>query len=158
MIAKIDVVYFNGEAVSCQAEHVPGRKNGAVLELTRNLLTDVVFRFCNIDGMPLAVIAPEDFGKAQVLLSCRDRVLTATEENIVLAEDEAGFQTLTVRNLNADSAELRQVLADSYLEVESARHGNVKCEFSVAIYSGCCEHAMQLFFTVEALVKDTPAG
>ena len=91
MIAKIDVVYFNGEAVSCQAEHVPGRKNGAVLELTRNLLTDVVFRFCNIDGMPLAVIAPEDFGKAQVLLSCRDRVLTATEENIVLAEDEAGF-------------------------------------------------------------------
>ena len=156
MIAKIDVVYFNGEAVSCQAEHVPFRKNGAVLELTRNLLTDVVFRFCNIDGMPLTVIAPEDFGKAQVLLSCRDRVLAATEENIILAEDEAGFQTLTIKNLNVDSAEIRQVLADSYLEVEPARHGKVKCEFSVAIYSGSCEHAMQLFFTMETLVKDTP--
>ena len=117
----------------------------------------MVFRFCNVDGMPLTVIAPEDFGKAQVLLSCRDRVLAATEENIVLAEDDAGFQTLTVKNLNTDSAELRRVLADSYLEVEPARHGKVKCEFSVAIYSGSCEHAMQLFFTMETLVKDTPA-
>ncbi len=152
MLSRIDVIYHNGEVIGfCNHTAKAERKT---LMLTRNLECDLEFRFCNRDGEPERVIAPERFGKAQALLTSRDRVLAVIEENLSLYEDEMNFQILKIEKLVLDSDDLQQVLADSYLELEPRRHGTAECEFSVAIFADGSEQTMQLFFTVDALVKN----
>ena len=153
MLSKIDVIYQNGEVISF---NTPTARSGKrVLQLTRNLECDLEFRFCNELGEMEEVIAVESFGKAQALLTCRDRVLAVVEDKLSFYTDEMGFQTLRIEKLVLDSEDLRQVLADSYLELEPRRRGTAECEFSVAIFSNTSEQSMQLFFTIEGLVKDS---
>lgn len=153
MLSKIDVIYQNGEVVDFyNPAHRAGEK---VLDLVRNLQCDLEFRFCNADGAAETVLADENFGRAQALLTCRDRVLTVVEKNISFYRDEMGFQVLKIADLVLDSAELRQVLSDSYLELEPHRRGVVDCEFSAALSANAAEQqAMQLFFTLGCTVKD----
>ena len=155
MSVVIDVVYQNGEAVAFNnLQNVSCSRRQKTLTLTRNLATDVVLRFCTAAGEALEVIAPENFGYAQILLSCRDRLLLAREEGITLETDEAGFQQLRISHLVPDSGEIANVLADSYLEIDPRRQGKVECDFSCAVYVGSDEQAMQLFFTLDALLKN----
>lgn len=151
METKIDVIYCDGEAVEFRNQN-PAAKNP--LTLTRNLRTTLSFRFCNLAGEPEDVVALEDFRSGQLLLSCRDRLLAATEENITLERDEDGFLVLKVENFDFDSNEMRNTLADSYLELEPRWRGVVFCDLSVALYSVSDDRHMQLFFTMDAAVKN----
>ena len=151
MTVKIDVIYSDGEAVEFRNQN-PAAKNP--LTLVRNLQTSLEFRFCNQSGEPEDVVNLEDFRSGQLLLSSRDRLLAASEENITLVRNEDGFLVLKVENLDIDSVELRNMLADSYLEVEPHWRGIIFCELSIALYSTSDDRQMQLFFTMDAAVKN----
>lgn len=151
MVVKIDVVYCDGEVVEFRNQNPAAPKP---LTLVRNLQTELEFRFCNLAGEPEEVVPPDDFRSAQLLLSCRDRLLAATEENITLERDDEGFLLLKVRKLDIDTTEMRNVLADSYLELEPRWRGVVFCELSLALYSTADDRQMQLFFTMDAAVKN----
>lgn len=151
MSVKIDVVYCDGEVVEFHNQN-PAAKN--LLTLVRNLQTALEFRFCTPDGESVDVVDPEDFRSAQLILSSRDRLLAATEENITLERDEDGFLILKAAAFNIDNEAVRELLADSYLDLEPRRRGTVLCELSAALYTTSDDRQMQLFFTMEAIVKN----
>lgn len=151
MTVKIDVVYQDGEVIAFRNQLHPA---GKVLTLVRALATAIELRFCNPAGEPEDVIDPEAYRSAQALLSCRDRLLASTEENITFYRDEAGFQVLRIDHIDIDTGEMRDVLADSYLDLEPRRRGQAECELSIAVYSSSSERLMQLFFTLDVLVKN----
>lgn len=151
MAVKIDVIYQDGEVIAFRNPQHPA---GKLLTLVRNLATAVEFRFCNPAGEPEEIIAPESYRNAQALLSWRDRLLASTEENITFYQDEAGFQVLRIDYINIDTVEMRNVLADSYLELEPKLRGKADCELSIAVYSSSSDRLMQLFFTLDVQVKN----
>ena len=151
MAVKIDVVYCDGEAVDFRNQNPAAKKP---LTIVRNLRTDLEFRFCNLAGEPEDVLNFGDFRSGQLLLSCRDHLLASTEENITLERDEDGFLVLKVAAFNVDTAAMRNLLADSYLELEPRWQGIAFCELSVALYSTSDDRQMQLFFTMDVAVKN----
>ena len=151
MAVKIDVVYCDGEAVEFRNQNPAGKKP---LTIVRNLRTDLEFRFCNLAGEPEEVVKYEDFRSGQLLLSCRDRLLASTEENITLERDEDGFLVLKAASFDIDTAAMRDLLADSYLELEPRWQGMAFCELSAALYSTTDDRQMQLFFTMDVAVKN----
>ena len=152
MEIKLDVIYQDGEVVGCCKQ---GNKHSKSLPvLYRGAVNNLEMRFCNPVGEPEIVILPEFSAHGQVLLSCRDRLLLSREENITLSVDENGFQLLRIGNLDIDNQAVRNLLADSYLDLERKNHGCVTCEFSVAFYSDNINQLMQLFFTLDVLVKN----
>lgn len=153
MAVEIDVIYLDGEAVAFR-NRCSGHVGARPLVLTRNLAVDIVLRFCTAQGEALEVIPLDEFGHAQALLSYRDRLLLALEENITLEVDEGGFQLLKISRMVPESAEIRSVLADSYLEAEEQYQGVVPCDFSCAVYADSSELGMQLFFTLDAVLKN----
>lgn len=155
MLIQIDAVYRNGETVAFNCCSQRGRKT---VNLTRALPTELLFRFCNENGDREEILALDEFHSAQILISSRDRLLFSSEENISFQLDADGYQTLRIVDLNIDNADVRNVLADSYLEVEPRKWGICDCDFSVAIYSGNPDRQMQLFFTVDCCIKNVITG
>ena len=153
MSINIDVVYLDGEVVLFRNHRaVPGEKYP--LLLSNHELQDVVLRFCAPDGAAVEVLPPEEFGGAQILLTYRDRLLLSREENIFFRKSVDGFQQLEIVSLQADSVEIRNVLAESCWELEPHYRGWVECDFSCAIYA-CSDHrAIQLFFTMPCKLSE----
>ncbi len=157
MNVKIDVIYQDGEAVAFRNTLLPGKKN--VLEFFRAVAFDLELCFSNADGEPVSIADVENPGKVQLLLSCRDRVLASVENPGEWSLNERGFQILKFTGIVFDSGDIRNVLADSYLEIEPNYRGRAECEFSVAVYSSDApREAVQLFITMNALLKDTPVS
>ena len=152
MEIRIDVIYQDGEVVGCCKQGNKHRRSLPILY--RGAVNTLELRFCNPDGEPETVITPEVSAHVQALLSCRDRLLVSREEDITLSTDENGFQILRIGNLDVDNQAVRNLLADSYLDLERKNHGCIACEFSVAFYSDSVNHLMQLFFTLDVLVKN----
>lgn len=156
MSLKIDVIYHDGEIVAYRNQSaLSSACSSGKPTLIRALKTPIEFRFCNTANTPETIIAQENFSHAQILLSCRDRLLSCSEEGIVLFTDEDGFQTLRIEKLNIDTPDVRSLLADSYLDLETCRHGLAECELSIAIYSSSDERSVQLFFTMDVIIKNS---
>lgn len=156
MSIKIDVIYQDGEAVAFRNAHNQGGKK--LLEFFRALEFDLVLRFCNADGEPAEITPAATSGKVQLLLSRGDRLLASVDEGAVWSKDERNFTLLSFNRIAFDTGDVRNVLADSYLELEPNYRGRAECELSVAVYSNdALRETMQMFITMDALLKDTPA-
>ena len=153
MSMNIDVVYQDGEVVLFRNREETW--NGKYpLQLSAHKLQDIVLHFCAHNGTAVEVVPPEEFGGAQILLTYRDRLLLSREENIFLRKNADDFQRLEIAGLRSDSAEVRNVLADSCWEIEPHYRGWVECDFSCAVYAGCDHRAMQLFFTLACKLSE----
>ncbi len=149
MSNRIDVIYQNGEVVEfCRM----GSAEKAEIVLLQNGSSGMEFRFCRMGGGREEILKIEDFSHAQILLSHRDRLLAATEENIFFAEDSEHYQYLKISFLDIDTSETRSVLRGSLWDIEPRRRGKIAGELSIAIYSQKMEYALQLFFTVPVTV------
>ena len=149
MSNRIDVVYQDGEVVDfCCC----GTGEKAQVILLAEELNTLDLRFCRRGGGREVILQAEDFSHAQVLLSHRDRMLAATEENIFFEEDIEHYQHLKIICFNINTTETRSVLRSSFWDIEPRRRGCVEGELSIALYSQKMEYALQLFFTVPITV------
>ena len=149
MQAIVDLFYHDGEVQSFSCSN-----NAKTLEFVCGVEHSLDFRFCDLSGSPLKLIPTEKFGSCQILLSCRDRVLSSVENDISFLEDEVGFQTVHVEKLTFDSPAIRQMLAASQWALEPNYRGRIECDFSMAIYiNEYFRTSIQLFFTLEAVLK-----
>ncbi len=151
MRSVIDLYYSNGEVQKFCDKAAENRK---YLEFHLGVEHTLDFRFCNELNSPVEIIPSGKFGRAQLLLSSRDRLLASEENNITFLEDEVGFQTVHVEKLIFDSPEIRQQLAASQWALEPNYRGKIDCDFSMAIYiNEYFRTSIQLFFTLEAVLK-----
>ena len=149
MSNQIDVIYQNGEVVDfcCM-----GTEETAQITLQQYAANSMEFRFCRINGVCEEILKMEDFSHAQVLLSYRDRLLAATEENIFFEEDTQHYQHLKITCFDINTPETQSVLRSSRWDIEPVRRGKIAGELSIAIYSHKMEYALQLFITVPITV------
>ena len=145
----VDLFYHDGEVQSFGCSN-----NAKTLEFVCGVEHSLDFRFCDLSGSPLKLIPAEKFGSCQILLSCRDRVLSSVENDISFGVNDSGFQLLHVEKLSFDSPAIRQMLAASQWELEPDYRGKIFCDFSMAIYiNEYFRTSIQLFFTLEAVLK-----
>ena len=149
MSNQIDVIYQNGEVVDFCCT---GTEEKAQVILRQYAANSMDFRFCCINGGSEKILKMEDFSHAQVLLSYRDRLLAATEENIFFEEDSQHYQHLKIACFDINTPETRSVLSSSRWDIEPCRRGRAAGELSIALYSQKMEYALQLFFTVPVTV------
>lgn len=151
MRSVIDLYYSNGEVQKFCDKAAENRK---YLEFHLGVEHTLDFRFCNELNSPVEIIPSGKFGRAQLLLSSRDRLLASEENNISFGVDDSGFQVLHVEKLSFDSPAIRQQLAASQWELEPDYRGKIFCDFSMAIYiNEYFRTSIQLFFTLEAVLK-----
>ena len=151
MRSVIDLFYSNGEV---QKFCDKAAENREYLEFHLGVEHTLDFRFCNELNSPVEIIPSGKFGRAQLLLSSRDRLLASEENNISFLKDDAGFQILHVEKLAFDSPEIRQQLAASQWALGPNSRGKIFCDFSMAVYiNEYFRTSIQLFFTLEAVLK-----
>ena len=149
MHKTVDLFYRDGEVEGFRC-----CKSAKALEFVCGVEQSLDFRFCDLSGLPLKLIPAEKFGRSQILLSYRDRLLVAVENSISFLEDAEGFQRLHVEKLLFDSPVIRQLLAASQWSLEPNYRGKIECDFSVAIYvNEYFRNSIQLFFTLDAVLK-----
>ena len=150
MSNRVDVIYQDGEVVNfCWY----GTNDKAQVILRQKAENSLLFRFCRSGGKSEEILKTEDFSHAQVLLSHRDRLLAASEENIFFEEDTRQYQILRITQFDIDTPDTRAVLHNSLWDIEPKWRGKVKGELSIAIYSQKMEYSLQLFFTVPVTVQ-----
>ena len=150
MFNSVRLNFLDGEIV----DYTIAEPAGNILYLTMAQAFDIDFIFCNVDGSPLDFSLPEKTLNVQVLLSCRDRILSSTEQQSCWRFDSGGFFVLPLKNLVFASAELDNVMQKSFLEIEPDFHGRIDCELSLALYTGnIINNNMQLFFTINSIIK-----
>lgn len=149
MSNRIDVIYQDGEVVDFRNM---GAEEKAQVVLQQYAANGMDFRFCCINGGSEEILKMEDFSHAQVLLSYRDRLLAATEENIFFEEDTQHYQHLKITCFDINTPETQSVLRSSRWDIEPKRRGRIAGELSIAIYSHKMEYTLQLFFTVPVTV------
>ena len=151
MFNSVRLNFLDGEIV----DYTIAEPAGNILYLTMAQAFDIDFVFCNVDGLPLDFSLPEKSVNVQVLLSCRDRILSSTEQQVCWQFDSGGFFVLPLKNLVFASAELDKVMKESFLEIEPNFHGRLDCELSIALFTGNIPNLnMQLFFTVNTIIKE----
>ena len=150
MLNSVRLNFLDGEIV----DYSIAEPAGNILYLTMEQSFDIDFIFCNVDGSPLDFSLPEKTLNVQVLLSCRDRILSSAEQQVCWRFDSGGFFVLPLKNLVFASAELDNVMQKSFLEIEPDFHGRIDCELSLALYTGnILNNNMQLFFTINSIIK-----